>query len=194
MNRDREQTMNTTECSYSLIQHIWSTLMVFQALCWALEIHLNQTDNTPALIHICYWLRWQRICLQCRRPRFDPWVGKIPWGREQLPLLQYSGLENSTDRGAWQATGHGVAKSWTQLSNFHFHHFTDEETGALVWGLRSQGKHGSGFKTKQSDSRGCALSYYVYCLSTVNKNQRVKLIGKFWKGMNQLEEELSVWG
>ena len=25
--------------------------------------------------------------------------------------LQYSGLENSMDRGAWQATVHGVAKS-----------------------------------------------------------------------------------
>ena len=28
------------------------------------------------------WLRQWRICLQCRRPRFDPWVGKIPWRRE----------------------------------------------------------------------------------------------------------------
>ena len=27
--------------------------------------------------------------------------------------LQYSGLENFTDRGAWQATVHGVAKSQT---------------------------------------------------------------------------------
>ena len=32
-----------------------------------------------------WWLRWLRIYLQCRRPRFDPWVGKIPWGRHQLP-------------------------------------------------------------------------------------------------------------
>ena len=31
--------------------------------------------------------------------------------------LQYSCLENSMDRGAWQATVHGFAKSWTQLSN-----------------------------------------------------------------------------
>ena len=26
-----------------------------------------------------------RICLQCRRPRFDPWVGKMPWRKEWLP-------------------------------------------------------------------------------------------------------------
>ena len=25
-----------------------------------------------------WWLRRQRICLQCRRPEFDPWVRKIP--------------------------------------------------------------------------------------------------------------------
>ena len=31
--------------------------------------------------------------------------------------LQYSCLENSMDRGAWQATVHGVAKSWTRLSD-----------------------------------------------------------------------------
>jgi len=29
-----------------------------------------------------WWFRWSRICLQCRRPRFDPWVGKIPWRRQ----------------------------------------------------------------------------------------------------------------
>ena len=25
--------------------------------------------------------------LQCRRPRFKPWVSKIPWRREWLPTL-----------------------------------------------------------------------------------------------------------
>ena len=32
--------------------------------------------------------------------------------------LQYSCLLNSLDRGAWWATVHGFAKSWTQLNNF----------------------------------------------------------------------------
>ena len=31
------------------------------------------------------WFSWWRICLQCSRPGFDPWVGKIPWRRERLP-------------------------------------------------------------------------------------------------------------
>ena len=38
-------------------------------------------------------------------------------GREDHPL-QYSCLGNSMDGGAWQATVHGVAKSWTQPSDF----------------------------------------------------------------------------
>ena len=34
--------------------------------------------------------------------------------------LQYSCLENPMDGGAWQAAVHGVAKSWTRLSDFPF--------------------------------------------------------------------------
>ena len=33
--------------------------------------------------------------------------------------LQYSCLENSMERGAWQATVHEVAKSWTRLDDQH---------------------------------------------------------------------------
>ena len=29
-----------------------------------------------------WWLRGLRVCLQCRRPRFYPSVGIIPWRRE----------------------------------------------------------------------------------------------------------------
>ena len=34
--------------------------------------------------------------------------------------LQCSCLENFMDRGVWWAAGHGVLKSWTRLSYFHF--------------------------------------------------------------------------
>ena len=34
-----------------------------------------------------------KIFLRCRRPRFDPWVGKIP-GEENVYPLQRSGLDN----------------------------------------------------------------------------------------------------
>ena len=41
-----------------------------------------------------------------------PGLGRTPGEGNGYPL-RYSGLENSMDRGAWQAIVHGVAKSWT---------------------------------------------------------------------------------
>ena len=49
-------------------------------------------------------------------PGFDPCIRKIPWRKEWLPL-QASCLENSMDRGVWQAIVHGVTKSRTQLTH-----------------------------------------------------------------------------
>ena len=43
-----------------------------------------------------------------------PGSGRSPGGGNGYPL-QYSCLENSTDRGAWWTTVHGVAKRWTRL-------------------------------------------------------------------------------
>ena len=45
-------------------------------------------------------------------------------GERNGNLLQHSRLENSMVRGAWEVTVHGVSKSQTQLSNFHFHFAT----------------------------------------------------------------------
>ena len=50
----------------------------------------------------------------------SPGLGKSPGEGNGFPL-QYSGLESSMDRGAWQATVHGVTKNRTWFSNFHFH-------------------------------------------------------------------------
>ena len=44
-----------------------------------------------------------------RNMKFDPWVRKIPWRSARQPTLHYSCL----DRGAWCATVHKVAQSWT---------------------------------------------------------------------------------
>ena len=49
----------------------------------------------------------------------NPGSGRSPGKRNGNPL-QYSCLENPMDGGAWLATVHEVAKSWTRLSNFTF--------------------------------------------------------------------------
>ena len=46
-----------------------------------------------------------------------PGLGRSPAEGHGDPL-QYSCLENPKDRGAWQATVHSVAKSWTSLKQF----------------------------------------------------------------------------
>ena len=53
-----------------------------------------------------------------------PGSGRPPGERHGNPL-QYSCLENSMDRGAWQSTVQGVAKSWTRLSHGVHTHIYD---------------------------------------------------------------------
>ena len=97
-----------------------------------------------------WWLRGKSVCLQCRRPGFDPWVGKIPWRRKWHPF-QYSCLENPMDRGAWWATVHRVTKSWTWLSDltftftFHFQALEKEmetHSSVLAWRIPGMGEPG----------------------------------------------------
>ena len=57
----------------------------------------------------------ERICLQCRRPRFDPWVRKSPWRREWQPIPVF--LPGESHRGARRAIVHRVAKGQTRLSD-----------------------------------------------------------------------------
>ena len=49
-----------------------------------------------------------------------PGSGRSPGGEHGNPL-QHSCLENPTDRGAWWATVHGVAKSQTRCKRLSMH-------------------------------------------------------------------------
>ena len=49
-----------------------------------------------------------------------------PPGEGNGKPFQFSCLENSMDRGAWQAIVHGVTKNQTQLSNYHFYYFFND--------------------------------------------------------------------
>ena len=97
-----------------------------------------------------------------------PWTEE-PTGQQSMQLrrvrhyygngspLQYACLENPMDGGAWWAAVHGVAESWTQLSDFtftfHFHALEKEmatHSSVLAWripgmaepdGLLSMGSH-----------------------------------------------------
>jgi len=46
------------------------------------SLHLNKS---LALLGASFVAQSVKICLQCRRAEFDPWVGKIPWRRKWQP-------------------------------------------------------------------------------------------------------------
>ena len=70
-------------------------------------------------------------------PSLIPGWGRSPGEGTGNPL-QYSYLENPMDRGSWRATVHGVANSWTGLSDqqthiyIHTHTHTHTHTPILV--------------------------------------------------------------
>ena len=84
---------------------IWDTILVMEA--WGqgekrLDLGLGRRGGSPGG-------SGEVICLQCRRPRLGPQSGRSPGEGNDNPL-RYSCLENSIDRGAWQATVHGVSR------------------------------------------------------------------------------------
>ena len=60
-----------------------------------------------------WWLRWYRIILQCRRPRFNPWVEKFLWTRAWQPTpvflpgeSPWTEVPGGLQSMGWQRVGH----------------------------------------------------------------------------------------
>ena len=75
--------------------------------------HFMYYQPSKITLYLPWWLRWKSICLQFRRPRFNPSIGKIPWKGNGNPL-QYSCLENPMDMGLQR-----VGDDW--MTNTHTH-------------------------------------------------------------------------
>ena len=78
---------------------------------------------------------------QCRRLNgngFDLSVRKIPWKTANGNPVQHSCPENPMDRGAWQATVHGVSKSWTQLNALSTHAYCTKPFEPCFFNLESK--------------------------------------------------------
>ena len=73
------------------------------------------------------WLSWKRIYLQCGRPGFNPWAGKIPWRRESLstPVLwpgKFHALysprsRKELDTSEWISFTHPLSCYWGYAKN-----------------------------------------------------------------------------
>ena len=86
---------------------------------------LSLADNSTLDGFLClllgfpWWLRCKESTCYAEEPGLIPESGRSPGEGNGNPL-QYSCLENSMDRGVWQATVFGVPKSQKQLNDFHF--------------------------------------------------------------------------
>ena len=66
------------------------------------------------------WKKSTCQCRRCKRCRFDPWIGKIPWRRNGNPL-QYSCLEKSMDNRLQSLRSQRVGYDWAAEHHHHYH-------------------------------------------------------------------------
>ena len=66
-----------------------------------------------------------RVCMQCRRPGFDLWVGKIAWRRKWQPTPVFLPGESHGQRSLVGYIVHEVAESYmTEQLNTQTHTYT----------------------------------------------------------------------
>ena len=63
-------------------------MFCFNPLCGNV-LQQQEETNTQVLCELLWWLSGNEPARQCRRHRFDPWVGKIPWGMKWLPTPEF---------------------------------------------------------------------------------------------------------
>ena len=73
------------------------------------------SSSSSCLKGLPWWLSGNEPICQCKRLRFNPWMGKIPWRRKWQPTP--SCLGNPMDKGAWQITAHRVTKESDTLND-----------------------------------------------------------------------------
>ena len=79
--------------------------------------------RTTLLMGIPRWLSG-RVCLNCRRLRFDPWAAKIPWRRERQPPLSHKESDMTevtehawTHPSGWRLSGPDAPCPWRPREN-----------------------------------------------------------------------------
>ena len=103
--------------------HFLQVLQWCQCCCWSLDYTLLPGGSEG-----------KESAFSVGDPGSIPGSGKSPAEGNSNPL-QHSCLENPIGWRAWQATVHGVAKSWKRLSDFTFFtlHSKDLELHCTLW-------------------------------------------------------------
>ena len=85
------------------------TIHYYLAIIKEWNIAICSSTNEPRDYYgLLGWLRVKKIWLQCGRPGFNPWVGKIPWRWEWLPNPVFLPREFHGERslGGYSPWGH----------------------------------------------------------------------------------------
>ena len=68
-------------CHQQLFKQSWVKSLIEVRSWFSFPLNLN----IHVMPYLPWWLCQWRVHLQCRRPGFNPWVGKIPWRRKWQP-------------------------------------------------------------------------------------------------------------
>ena len=98
-------------------KHIKINFSSFALNPWIWFVHTCVSIGPPL------WLSWLRIHLQCGRPGFHPYVGKIPWRRKRLPTPVFWPGEFHTGTVFWLGTvqsmeSQRVRHGWATFTSF----------------------------------------------------------------------------
>ena len=72
-----------------------------------------------------------KICLQCGRPGFNPWVGKIPWRRKRLPSPVFWPGEFHGLYSPWGSQG--VGHNWMTFTSHSCFPWKQVSRGVILW-------------------------------------------------------------
>ena len=151
-----------------------------QSKCQSAEGRIKKMSHTHTHTEEYCWAMKKTPCHSQKMDKLRDYHGE----GDGTPL-QCSCLENPMDRGAWWAAVHGVARSWTWLSDFTFtFHFPALEkemathSSVLAWripgtgkpgGLLSVGSHRVGHDW--SDSAAAAAAAEIIMLSELSQRK-----------------------
>ena len=79
-----------------------------------------------------WWLRWERIGLQCGRPGFNPWLGKIPWRRAWQPTPVFSPGEPPWTKEPGRLQSMGLQRAGHNWVIKHTHGIVGEDLVTLL--------------------------------------------------------------
>ena len=114
---------------HSIFQQIWKTHQWPQNWKRSVFIPIPKKARTTAQLHISHklvpiigGLDGKSICIHCGRPRFNSWIGKIPWRRKWQPTPVLLPGKSHAWRSLVGYSPWGCKElDTTERLHFHFH-------------------------------------------------------------------------